>query len=251
MNRLFFAVVAAVLVTGMVGSAEACYCGAARRAMCCQTCCRPAAQQCCTVMKTCQQVVLVPKPITCYRTEYRPFWEMKTVTGVRNVCQTRYRECTQTILRPVYETVEREESCSVTKPVSEMQTVKVCNGHWETKNVECCVPNPKDPCGPAVKTMKQCRVWKMELVDKQVECIRFVTEIVMKKMPCQVCKMVPEQIVHRIPYTIVVPQQYTATVPCVRYVPQEVPFTVTQCEPQTVTVEVPVQVCCPTPCCGK
>ena len=58
--------------------------GAARNA-CCRTCCAPVAQQCCTVMKTCQQVVYQQKQYTCYRTCYEPVWEQKTVTAVR-VC---------------------------------------------------------------------------------------------------------------------------------------------------------------------
>jgi hypothetical protein len=253
MNRLFGAlIVPVVLLGGMASTVEACYCGAARRAVCCQTCCTPVTPQYCTVMKTCQQVVYQQKQYTCYRTCYEPVWEQKTVTGVRNVPETRYRECVQTVCRPVYETVEREVCCTVCKPVKEMRTVRVCCGHWEIQNVECCAPNPCDPCAPAVKTARQCRVWKPEIVEKQIECVRYVPETVTKKVPCMVCKMVTDQVVRRLPYTVCVPQPYQATVPCVRYVAKQVPYTVTRCEPQVVTVQVPVQVCCPAPsCCGK
>ena len=90
------------------------------------------------------------------------------------------------------------------------------------------------------------------MVEKQVECVRYVRETVTKKVPCTVCKMVTDQRVCQVPYTVCVPQQYQTTVPCVRYVAKQVPYTVTRCEPQVVTVQVPVQVCCPAPsCCGN
>jgi hypothetical protein len=251
MNKLFgVAIVAVVLWAGMANGVEACYCGAARRAVCCQSCCRPVAQQCCTVMKTCREVVYQQKQYTCYRTCCEPVWEQKTVTAVRYVPETRYRQCVETFCRPVYETAEREVCCSVCKPVKEMRTVNVCSGHWETRQVTCCVPDPCNPCAPAAKTVKQCQVWKPEMVAKQVECVRYVRETVTKKVPYTVCRMVAEQRVRQVPYTVCRPEQYQTTVPCVRYVAKQVPYTVTRCEPVVVERQVPVQVCCPVPCCG-
>jgi hypothetical protein len=249
MNRLTIATIVTVgVLAGLAGSVEACYCGAARRAACCD-CSAP--QQTCTVMKTCQKVVYQQKQETCFRTEYKPVWDFKSVTGVCNVAETRYQENVRTFYRPVYEDTVREVPCIVMKPVKEMRTIKVCGGHWETKNVETCVPNPSDPC-TTVKATKQCRVWKPEIVDQQVECVRCVPETVMKKETYQVCKMVTDQTVDRIPYTVIVPKPYQTTVRCVRYVETQVPYTVTRCVPVTVTVQVPVQVCCPVPaCCGK
>lgn len=245
------AIVVVALLTGMAGSAAACYCGAGRYARCCRTACTPVAQQCYTVMKTCQQVVYQQKQYTCYRTCYEPVWEQKTITAMRYVPETKYRECVETICRPVYETAEREICCTVCKPVKHVQTVKVCAGHWETRQVEtCCAPKPCDPCAPVVKVTKQCRVWVPEVVEKHVECVKYVRETVTKKVPYTVCKMVTDQRVRQVPYTVCRAEPYQTTVPCVRYVAKQVPFTVTRCEPQVVSKQVPVQVCCPATCCG-
>jgi hypothetical protein len=246
-------VAAVVLLAEMVGTADACYCGAGRYAACRRVCCAPVAQQCCTatvtVMKTCQKVVYQQKQYTCYRTCCQPVWEQKTVTATRYVSETKYRECVETVCRPVYETAEREVCYTVCKPVKYTQTVKVCGGHWETRQVQCCTPNPCDPCAPPVKTTKQCRVWVPEMIDKQIECVKYVRETQTRKVPYTVCKMVTDQRVRQVPYTVCKPVQYQTTVPCLRYEAKQVPYTVTRCEPQVVTTQVPVQVCCPAPSC--
>ena len=251
MNKLFgFLIVAVVWLAGMANTVEACYRGAARRVCCQTTCCEPVAQQYCTVMQTCQKVIYQQKQYTCYRTCYEAVCEPKTVTCTRYVPETRYRQCVQTVCRPVYETAQRDVCYTVCRPVTEMQTVQVCSGHWETQNVESCTPNCCDPCAP-VQQVTQCRVWKPEIITKQVECTRYVTETHTKKVPYTVCRMVTDQRVTQVPYTVCKPQQYQTTVSTVRYVAKQVPYTVTRCEPQVVTVQVPVRVCCPTPsCCG-
>ncbi|MCE5302973.1 MAG: hypothetical protein LLF97_07675 [Planctomycetaceae bacterium] len=237
-----------VLSLVAVDAAQACYCGAARWAVCRRACCCESCTGCTTVMRTCQKVVYQPRQYTCYRTCYEPVCEQKTVTAVRYVPETRYRSCVQTVCRPVYETVEREFCYTVCRPVTSMQTVKVCCGRWEMRNVECCASNPCDPCGPAVKTTRQCRVWVPQVVEKQVACVRYVTETVKKKVPCTVCRMVSEQRTLQVPYTVCKAENYQTTVSCVRYVAKQVPYTVTRCEPQVVTTQEPVQVCCPAAC---
>ncbi len=236
------------MLMGMAGAVEACYCGAARFAACRRVCCEPTPQQCCTVMKTCQKVVYQQKQYTCYRTCYDAVIENKTITAVRYVPETRYRECVETVYRPVYETAEREVCYTVCKPVKYMQTVRICSGHWEMREVACSAPKACDPCAPAVKTTQQCRVWVPEVVNKQVECVRYVNETMTKKVPCTVCKMVAEQRTQQVPYTVCKPVPYQTTIRCVNYVPKQVAYTYTRCEPQTVTVQVPVQVCCPAAC---
>jgi hypothetical protein len=245
------AAAAIVWLTGMTNPATACYCGVGRYARCVSVCCTPVAQQCYTVMKTCQEVVYQQKQYTCYRTCYEPVCEEKTVTAVRYVPETKYRECVETVCRPVYETAQRDVCCTVCKPVKTMQTVKVCSGHWETRQVATCCPNPCDPCAPGVKATKQCRVWVPEVVEKQVECVKYVTETQIKKVPYTVCKMVTDQRVRQVPYTVCKAVTYETKAPCVRYVAKQVPYTVTYCEPQMVTKQVPVQVCCPAVCCGQ
>jgi hypothetical protein len=244
--------VAVVLLTELSDTSMASYCGAGRYAACRRVCCEPVTQSCYTVMKTCQQVVYQQKQYTCYRTCYEAVCEQKTFTAMRYEPEVRYRECVETVCRPVYETTEREVCYTVCKPVKSMQTVKVCTGHWETRAVESCTRNACDPCAPAVKTVRQCRVWVPEVVEKQVECIRYVTETQTKKVPYTVCKMVTDKRVRQVPYTVCKAVPYQTTVPCVRYVAKQVPYTVTRCEPQVVTTQMPVQVCCPTvSCCGN
>ncbi len=240
--------VAVVWLAAMASTATACYCGVGRYAVCCHACCAPVAQQCYTVMKTCQQVIYEQKQYTCYRTCYEPVWEPKPVTAVRYESETKYRQCVETICKPVFETAEREVCYPVCKAVTYLRTVKVCGGHWETREVACCVPQPCDPCAPAVKSVQQCRVWVPEMIDKQVECVRYVTETRTRKVPYTVCRLVTEQRVHQVPYVVCKAVPYQTTVSCVRYVAKQVPYTVTRCEPRTISTQVPVQVCCPAAC---
>jgi hypothetical protein len=245
-------VVAVALLAGLESRVEACYCGAARYAVCRRACCTTVTQPCYTVMKTCPQVVYQQRQYTCYRTCYEPVREQKTVTAVRYVSETKFRECVETVCRPVYETAQRDICYTVCKPVRTVQTVKVCGGHWETREVACCAPKACDPCAPAIKTVQQCRVWVPEIVAKQVECVKYVPETVTKKVPYTVCRMVTDQRVRQVPYTVCKAVPYQTTVPCVRYVAKQVPYTVTRCEPQVVNKQVAVQVCCPAAsCCGN
>ena len=150
--RTVFAV-AMLWLAAVASPATACYCGAGRYAACCRACCcAPVAQQCCTVMKTCQQVVYEQKQYTCYRTCYEPVWEQKPVTAVRYESETRYRQCVETVCKPVFETAEREVCYTVCRPVSYLQTVKVCGGHWETAKWRAACRSPVIPCAPAAKS---------------------------------------------------------------------------------------------------
>lgn len=239
---------AAAAVLLISATAEAYYCGAGCYSACRRTCCEPAAQQCYTAMRTCQQVVYQQKQYTCYRTCYEAVCEQKSVTCTRYVSETRYRDCVETFCRPVYETAERDVCYTVCKPVKYIKTVRVCGGHWETREVQSCVRNACDPCAPAACCPRQCRVWVPEMMEKQVECVRYVSETMTKKVPYTVCRMVTERRTRQVPYTVCKPVQYEKMVPCVRYVAKQVPYTVTRCEAQVVTRQVPVQVCCPSVC---
>ncbi len=249
-SKLSTAVFAVTVVglAAMATTATACYCGAGRYAVCCRACCAPVAQQCHTVMRTCQQVIYEQKQYTCYRTCYEPVWEQKPITAVRYESETRYRQCVETVCKPVFETAERDVCYTVCRPVTYQQTVKVCGGHWETREVACSVPQPCDPCAPAAKSVQHCRVWVPEMIDKQVECVRYVTETRTTKVPYTVCRLVTEQRVHQVPYVVCKAVPYQTTVPCLRYVAKQVPYTVTRCEPRTICTQVPVQVCCPAAC---
>ena len=123
---------------------------------------------------------------------------------------------------------------TVCKPVKYMETVKVCGGHWETREVACCAPKACDPWRPAVKTAQQCQVWVPEMVEKQVQCVRYVNETRTEKVPYTVCRLVTEQGTRQVPYTVCKAVPYQATVPCVKYVARQVAYTVTRCEPKVV-----------------
>jgi len=162
------------------------------------------------------------------------------------------------------------------------KTIKVCCGHWETREVAACAP--ADACAPAcAPATRCCRVWVPEIVEKEIECVRYerqtcvkkvpytvcrmvaekqtktctykvcrlVEETCTKEVPFKTCRMVAEQVVKRVPYTVCKPVEYQREVTCVRYEVKQVPYTVTRCVPKAVCKQVPVTVCCPSCRCCK
>ncbi len=209
----------------------------------------------------------------------RPVWETRTCTIQYTVCkpvwETRTREVTCTVCKPVYETHMREVCEVVCKPVKYTRKIKVCSGHWETREVPAtCAPAT---CAP----VRQCRVWVPEVVEREVQCVKYVQETVTRQVPYTVCRMVAEQRTKtcqyqvcrmeteqreqqisyqvcrlvseprtvQVPYTVCRAEPFEQTVTCVRYVAKQVPYTVTRCVPKWVERQVPVKVCCPVPCC--
>jgi len=53
-----------------------------------------------------------------------------------------------------------------------------------------------------------------------------------------------------VPYCICKPVHSTKTIQVKRCVPKQVAYTVTRCVPKVICKQVPVQVCCPVPCCN-
>ena len=196
-------------------------------------------------------------------------------------------------MKPVHETREREVCYTVCKPVKYTKTIQCRTGRWETQVCEKpgpvvtkCVQEPGcwvwDPCkcrcvyvpGQCKQVQIQCppirvckKVWVPEIVEKEVECTKYVRETCVKKVPYTVCRMVPEQRVKtctyrvckmvreqrvkQVPYTVCKPVCYEKTIQCVQYVPRKVAYTVTRCVPRVVCTQVPVKVCCPVPRCCK
>ncbi|KKL79749.1 hypothetical protein LCGC14_2011690 [marine sediment metagenome] len=107
---------------------------------------------------------------------------------------------------------EREICYTVCKPVWETKT-KVCSGHWETREIapRACEPAACEPeaCCP----VRQCRVWVPEIIEKQIECTKYVRETCVKKVPYTVCRMVRENRVKTCTYKVckMVPEQRTRT----------------------------------------
>ena len=176
-------------------------CGRPARSRFCYTVCKP-------VYETCEQV--------CHYTVCKP------------VCETCTKEICYTVCKPVQETCEREVCYTVCKPVTYTQTVQCCSGHWET---QCCEkPGPVvtkccqepgcwtlDPCscrcvycpGECKTVQCQCppiacckKSWVPEVCEKQIECVKYVRETCVKKVPYTVCQMVPEQRVKTCTYQV-------------------------------------------------
>jgi hypothetical protein len=124
-NLLVVPLLSALLAVSLARNADAGYCGA-----CCYSRCAPccgvnycgAKQQCCTVMKTCKEVVYEQQCYTCYKTCYETVCEPKTIDCVKYVSETAYRNCEYTVCKPVWETKTRTCSYTVCEPVYETKT---------------------------------------------------------------------------------------------------------------------------------
>ena len=138
----------------------------------------------------------------CY-TVCHPVYENHVKVCQYTVCKPVWETCCKeihyTVCVPVQECCEREVCYQVCKPVHCTQTVNVCCGHWETR-VGCCEPacNCCDPCCPAC----QCRVWVPEVQQRQIDCVKYVTETCVKKVPYTVCRMVPQERVKTCTYQV-------------------------------------------------
>jgi len=87
-----------------------------------------------------------------------------------------------------------------------------------------------------LKRVKQCTYKVCRMVPEQRTCTY------------KVCHMVPETRVKKVPYTICKPVHTTKTIQVIRCVPKKVAYTVTRCVPKVICKQVPVRVCCPSPC---
>ena len=129
-NLLVVPMLAVAMAVASVREADAGWCGAAcfnRCGSCCSAVdycgCR---QQCCTVMKTCKEVVYEKQDYTCYKTVYE--------TGLREQDdrlrevrrRDRYRNCEYTVCKPVWETKTKTFDYTVCKPVYETKTKDIC-----------------------------------------------------------------------------------------------------------------------------
>ena len=195
-------------------------------------------------MQTCRKIVY-DQQVTCYRTCYKPVRAEDDL--VRYVPETKYRQCTYTVCKPVYETVQRRSARRV--PAREVHA-DGSSLHGRGKTVPCSGPGAPATLKPAACLAIAARsrrpaVWVPEIQQKQVECVRYVSEVIRKHVPVQVCRMVAEQRVQQVPYTVCRQEVYPKVINCVRYVAEQVPYTVTRCVPRVVEVQVPVQVCKP------
>jgi len=179
--------------------------------------------------------------VTC-----RPVYEEKQVPYT--YCEPVYeqRTATRTVHRPVYEDVQREYTVMVPhtewhtgvrkvcqmQEVTQTRTVCVDQGHWE----EQCVSSPCGPaCGPggdcchmACRPMT-CRVWRPNLVEKQV--------------PYTVCRPVYVDQEYRYCTTSYKPETRTCTQRVCRHVPEEVEYNYTVCRMVQRQAERTVRVC--------
>jgi len=154
------------------GAADAGYCGAGQyrhcRPACCPAPCSCGAVKCCTVMKTCQQVVYETREFTTYETVYEDVHEPKTVDAVKYVAETELRDLTTTV--------------------------------WETKTEACA---PVDGCGPAacckqvpVPCIRQVPVTVFRAVPSKetLDTVRCVEKRIPRTITCRVPKVVCVQV---------------------------------------------------------
>ena len=139
---------------------------------------------------------------------------MQCCTVMKTCQEVVYEEQEQTFYKTVYEDVVEEKKVPCVKYVEETQY------HC----VPCTVMQPRPPaiCAP----VKPCG-------------------------PCATEEMCPVQICRKVPYTVYRAVCAEQPVKVSRVVAKQVPYTLTICIPRVVTRQVPVQVCCPVPCCCK
>jgi len=166
MRRLFVIIALASLLQVLgATTADACYCGAARRCCCKQTCCTWAKdcccqQQCCTVTKTCEEVVYEEKKVTLYKTVYKEVIDKVLVNAVKYVPDTEYRMVKCTTMQP--------------------------------KEAGCCEPCAPAACGPAATCTQMA----------PVECMRKAPFTVYRCVCYQKTEDRPRVVVEQVPYTV-------------------------------------------------
>jgi hypothetical protein len=233
-------------------------------------CCTEWVQEKVPCTRTCYKTVCKEEVYTAYKTECYPVVQTRTCTVCKMVpeMQTHHRNVCTCV--PYVEERTKVVTHVSYKPVVKM--VKKCedHGHWECHEV-CCPPSfcerlkaKLHHCEPCctVKLEKcwvPCRVW--------VECPVTVCEPVCTSYPVtykvtcyktvvsqeayQVCvyKSIPETRVEN--YTVMVPKlvPFQATRTVAVCVPYQETYWVTRCVPHTVVKKVPVETCCPSPCC--
>jgi hypothetical protein len=183
---LGISLVAAVVAMAGANTADASYCGAARyrccKPTCCQGDCASCKQQCCTVMKICEEVTYEEKPMTVYETAYEDV--------------------------PVKKTVDTTKFVDDKEP--RIVSIPIC----QTKETPC----PQSCCDPCAAPKS---------------CVQQVTVPCLQRVPVPVVRGVPAK------------EEVEST----RIVEKKTPKTVICLIPHVKRVEVPVQVCCPMPCC--
>ena len=180
-NLLSASVIAVVLLTIEVGTAEAGYCGAARYHSCRRSECRPTCCQCYTVMKTCKETIYEEYEVTQYKTVYEEVIDKTTVTAVKYVPQTAYRCVPCTIMQP-----QPCGSCDCCQPAQTCEPAACC----KMVPVKCLRKVPYTTFNP-VEYEKV--IEKPRIVTKQVPytVICCKPTVVCKQVPVKVCCPVP------------------------------------------------------------
>ncbi len=156
-----------------------------------------------TVTRTECYTVREPRTRTCSYTVRKPVWREETREYTVRVPFCREEQQEYTVMVPHQET--RSTTRIVCKRVNytEMKTITVDEGCWETQTIEvpckpchtchrkrCCGKcSCCDPCVPKTRTVCK-RVWVPNCVEKQIECTK--TKLVREEVPCEytvtVCK---------------------------------------------------------------
>lgn len=188
-----------------------------------------------------------------YKTCYQTVVEERTKTCYKLVPKTIYKECRYIVCKPVWETQYRECRKIVCRKVWVEKKIKVCSGYWKTEKYyvpgrvvcrrvrlpdTCCF----DPC--TCRTYKcrggyatchiqlpgkwRCRkVWCPKTEIRTVKVCKIVPEEVVEKIPVKVCRLVKEEVCKKVPVTV-----------C-----EKVPYVVKYKVCRRVKVRVPVYEC--------
>lgn len=206
------------------------------------------------------QTVCEQRQVTAYRIEYetvceerpvttyKPIWETAVrenrYTVARPVMETAEREETYTVQRPVYETAEREESYTVMKPVyetayrTECHTVLQPVTTYRTQYVDQGCASEQIVMKPAVPVTRLGWQSGTSAVDP-------VTGQTFYQRPGLYWSQTPrgEYEVQKVWHPNVVAQQIPQTSYVPQTVTQQVPMQVCKYVPEQVVRKVPVQVC--------
>lgn len=208
------------------------------------------------------------RQVTAYRIEYETVHEEQQVTSYRPVWETRFRRECYTVSKPVMQTVYRTEYHTVMQPVVSTRTEYVDQGCYEEHTAYRPLPPSLrlrrmsagcsvDPLTGATVYQRPGlywvevprgrwevqRVWRPNLVARQVQQTTYCPQTVARQVPVQVCRYEQQQVWRNVPYQVrrMEPVQQTIRVP--RCVEKRVPVTYTCRVPRVVCCRVPIDAC--------
>jgi hypothetical protein len=209
------------------------------------------------------------KQVTAYRLEYETRYQEKTVTSYKPQMFNETREEVYLVQKPIYETAYRTEYTTKMVPYTTYRTETVDQGCYVDQQI--CVPGRTsyrlayqppvclvDPttgvstsqgggwawvAAQAPSRVKVQRVWKPNVVQRQVAVTCHKQEVTAHRVPYKTCKYVTERHVRQVSVQVckMVAVEQTVRVPyCVE---KRIPVTYTCRTPRTVACYQPIDAC--------